>query len=242
MSKKRARTVELSPPEQPNYGSKFHYELKNQWQKELWDIINSPKNQIIVIAGEAGTGKTFLAIASAINQLLNKRIRRIHITRPCIYTGGDEHGFIPGTLQDKLHPWLLPILDNVRRTTTAEGKDFKLVTESLVFEPLGMLRGRTMEDCFFICDEASNCTWHQMMTVATRTGHRCKTIFTGDDAQTDIKNSGFMDFYRRMSGVEGVACYTIPPEGQVRSAIVQRIIDAAAQTHSPAGLSRILEH
>lgn len=209
----------------PNNNGKFHFNFLNEHQKELFEIIQNPKNQIIIIAGEAGTSKSFLAITAAIQALLSKKIEKIHMTRPCIHTGGDEHGFIPGSLQDKLHPWLLPLMDNIEKTCPLRGQDYKRVVEALRFEPLGMLRGRTMDDCYFICDEASNCTFHQMMTVATRHGRRCKTIFTGDMAQSDIKNSGFMDFYNMVLGIEGIVCYTLPPEAQTRNPIVSKILE-----------------
>jgi phosphate starvation-inducible PhoH-like protein len=147
------------------------------------------------------------------------------MTRPCIHTGGDEHGFIPGTLSDKLHPWLLPLLDNIEQTCPLKGQDHKRVQEALRFEPLGMLRGRTFNDCYVIADEMSNATFHQCMTVATRHGKKCKTIFTGDVAQADIKNSGFMDFYNMVLGLEGVVCYTLPPEAQTRNPIVSKILE-----------------
>lgn len=209
----------------PEQNGKFNFTFLNDYQKDLFIQIQNPKNEIIVIAGEAGTSKTFIAITAAIQALLSKKIHKIHMTRPCIHTGGDEHGFIPGTLSDKLHPWLLPILDNIEKTCSLKGQDYKRVVEALRFEPLGMLRGRTMDDCYFICDEASNCTFHQMMTVATRHGKKCKTIFTGDCAQADIKNSGFMDFYNLVLGLDGVVCHTLPPEAQTRNPIVSKILE-----------------
>lgn len=208
----------------PNHNNKFHIDFKNEYQKELFNLIQNPKNQMIIIAGEAGTSKSFTAITAAVQSLLNKRIQKIHMTRPCVVTGGDEHGFIPGSLQEKLHPWLLPLMDNIEKTCPISGQDYKKVAEALRFEPLGMLRGRTMDNCYFICDEASNCTFHQLMTVATRHGKKCKTIFTGDIAQTDIRNSGFEYFYQMMDGIEGVVCYTLPPAAQTRSDLVTRIL------------------
>jgi phosphate starvation-inducible PhoH-like protein len=229
--KKKYKSLDLSMPEaaQTNHGGKFFYEFKNQYQKELFNIIQNPQNEMIIISGEAGTSKSFTAITAAIQALLSKRIRKIHMTRPCIYTGGDEHGFIPGSLSEKLHPWLLPLMDNIEKTCPLSGADNKKVVEALRFEPLGLLRGRTMDDCYFICDEASNCTYHQMMTVATRHGKKCKTIFTGDMAQSDIKNSGFAKFFEMMKNVEGVVCYNLPDAAQTRSDLVSRILEKNKQ-------------
>lgn len=227
MSRKNKITNELQPPDAclPDQNGKFNFSFLNDFQKDLFLQIQNPKNEIIVIAGEAGTSKSFIAITAAIQALLSRRIHKIHMTRPCIHTGGDEHGFIPGTLSDKLHPWLLPLLDNIEQTCPLKGQDYKRVQEALRFEPLGMLRGRTFNDCYVIADEMNNATFHQMMTVATRHGKKCKTIFTGDSAQADIKNSGFMDFYNLVLGLEGVLCYTLPPEAQTRNQIVSKILE-----------------
>jgi phosphate starvation-inducible PhoH-like protein len=227
LSKKKTKMVELIPPDAalPENNGKFHFSFLNEYQKDLFLKIQNPQNEMIVIAGEAGTSKSFIAITAAIQALLGKRIKKIHMTRPCVHTGGDEHGFIPGTLTDKLQPWLMPLLDNVEQTCPINGADFKKVQEALKFEPLGMLRGRTFNECYVIADEMSNATFHQMMTVATRHGRRCKTIFTGDAAQSDIKNSGFMQFYNLVEGLEGVLCYTMPPQAQTRNPIVSKILE-----------------
>ena len=240
----RKRPVDLLPAEKPDHDGRFTFDFKNDYQKELFSIIQNPKNEMIVIAGEAGTSKSFLAITAAIQALLSRRINKIHMTRPCVHTGGDEHGFIPGTLSDKLHPWLLPLLDNIEQTCPLKGRDHKKVEEALRFEPLGLLRGRTFNNCYVIADEMSNATFHQMMTVATRHGKRCKTIFTGDMAQSDIHNSGFMDFYNMCLDVEGIVCYTLPPAAQTRSAIVTKILEKHkhVQASPQTGLCRILEH
>jgi len=226
MSKKR-KNIELQPPDAclPENNGKFNFNFLNDYQKDLFNLIQNPKNEMIVIAGEAGTSKSFIAITAAIQALLNRKINKIHMTRPCIHTGGDEHGFIPGSLNDKLQPWLLPLLDNIEQTCAVKGQDYKKVQEALRFEPLGILRGRTFSNCYVIADEMNNATFHQMMTVATRHGKRCKTIFTGDIAQSDIRNSGFMDFYNLVLGLEGVVCYTLPPEAQTRNPIVSKILE-----------------
>lgn len=223
MSKKRARTVDLAPPEQPNHGLKFHYELRNEWQRELWDLIHQQDNRIIFIEGSAGSGKTWIATAAACNAYLSKRTRKIHLCRPYV-TAFEQYGYLKGDLNEKLQPMLLPILDIIDGMTHG-GPDKKKLEEALVYEGMGFLRGRTFNN-WVIADEQQNSTFEQLKLLVTRVGKFCKMIITYDPTQIDNPNSGIRNFVKYIEDVPGVIVYRLPPEAQVREPIVQRILNA----------------
>lgn len=216
----RKRHVDLLPAEKPDFAGRFHVELKNQWQKEAWDAIWRPENRLILLEGEAGTGKTFIATAACCKALLDKRTRKIHLCRPYV-SAHEQYGYLKGDLNEKLAPILLPVVDIVEQLAT--GGDRKKIEESLVYDALGFLRGRTFNS-WVLADEVQNATFDQLKLLVTRIGRGCKMICSYDPTQIDNIYSGIVQFIKDVKGVNGVFHYKFPPESQVREQIVQDLL------------------
>ncbi len=192
--------------------------------------------------GPAGTGKTYLAVAMAVAAYLNKRVSRIVLTRPAVEAG--EHlGFLPGTLQQKIDPYLRPLYDALFDMIDAE-KVEKLVERNVIeIAPLAFMRGRTLNDCFIILDEAQNTSIEQMKMVLTRQGFNSKMVVTGDQTQIDLpsgKKSGLLHAAEVLRGVEGIAFVAFNDKDVVRHALVQRIVKAYDRYNEFVGAGRQL--
>ena len=192
--------------------------------------------------GPAGTGKTYLAVAMAIAALLNKRISRIILTRPAVEAG--EHlGFLPGTLQEKIDPYLRPLYDAMFDMIDAE-KVEKFVERNIIeIAPLAFMRGRTLNDCFIILDEAQNTTVEQMKMILTRQGFNSKMVVTGDPTQVDLpggRKSGLFNAVEVLKGVEGIAFVHFEEKDVVRHVLVQRIVRAYDRYNELIGVNRQL--
>src|SRR5579875_2180225 len=192
--------------------------------------------------GPAGTGKTYLAVAMAVSALLNKRVSRIVLTRPAVEAG--EHlGFLPGTLQEKVDPYLRPLYDALFDMIDAE-KVEKLIERNVIeIAPLAFMRGRTLNDCFIILDEAQNTSIEQMKMVLTRQGFNSKMVITGDDTQIDLpsgKKSGILNAVEVLKGVDGIAFVQFDDRDVVRHPLVQRIVKAYDRYNEMIGAGRQL--
>jgi phosphate starvation-inducible protein PhoH and related proteins len=192
--------------------------------------------------GPAGTGKTYLAVAMAAAALLNKRVSRIVLTRPAVEAG--EHlGFLPGTLQEKVDPYLRPLYDALFDMVDAERVE-KLVERNIIeIAPLAFMRGRTLNDCFIILDEAQNTTLEQMKMILTRQGFNSKMVVTGDLTQIDLpagKRSGLLNAVEVLKGVEGIAFIDFDEKDVVRHHLVQRIVRAYDRYNEMIGAGRQL--
>jgi phosphate starvation-inducible PhoH-like protein len=196
-------------------------------------------HDLVFAIGPAGTGKTYLAVAAAVHLLRQDRVRKIILTRPAV-EAGEKLGFLPGTLEAKVDPYLRPLYDALN-----DMMDFGTVRrfmESDVLEvvPLAFMRGRTLNQAVVILDEAQNTTKGQMQMALTRLGHGSKMIVTGDITQIDIPDpaeSGLIDAARRLSRVPGVSFVHLSREDVVRHPLVQRIVDAygeAPRSERPA--------
>ena len=183
--------------------------------------------------GPAGTGKTYLATAMAVEALESKRVKRIVLTRPAV-EAGERLGFLPGDLSEKVDPYLRPLYDALGELLSAKGSDrtrLQQLLESQVIEiaPLAYMRGRTLNDAFVILDEAQNTTPQQMKMFLTRIGFGSKTIVTGDITQTDLPShvtSGLRDANQRLRSVEGTRFVHFSAHDVVRHPLVARIIRA----------------
>jgi phosphate starvation-inducible PhoH-like protein len=219
-SEKQAGTPEPQP--QRNYSFKDISPL-NSIQADYLDAIES--NDVIFGIGSAGTGKTFIAANYAARELYYKRISKVILTRPNIETGRGL-GFLPGTLEEKYAPYLLPF-DAI--FTRALGKGFYeycLKAKDIDPTPLGFLRGTTFDDCVVLVDEAQNCTREEMKMLLSRIGKNCKMIFSGDTEQSDIPNSGLEDAVNRLEGIGGIEVIEFLDEDIVRSKMCKQIIMA----------------
>jgi phosphate starvation-inducible PhoH-like protein len=178
--------------------------------------------------GPAGTGKTYLAMAIAVQALLSKKVRRIVLTRPAV-EAGEKLGFLPGGLEEKVHPYLRPLYDALDDMIDADRVDGMLKRAQIEVAPLAFMRGRTLNDCFVILDEAQNATDEQMRMFLTRLGYESRTVVTGDVTQVDLpygSKSGLKVASKLLRGVEGIAFSHFTDVDVVRHPLVQRIVVA----------------
>jgi phosphate starvation-inducible PhoH-like protein len=209
-------------------------------QRRYVDAIEG--NDLTFGIGPAGTGKTYLAVAMAVSAYLNKRVSRIVLTRPAVEAG--EHlGFLPGTLQEKVDPYLRPLYDALFDMIDADKVEKLLEKNVIEVAPLAFMRGRTLNDCFIILDEAQNTSVEQMKMVLTRQGFNSKMVITGDDTQIDLpvgKKSGILNAVEVLRGVEGIAFVHFDERDVVRHPLVQRIVKAYDRYNEMIGAGRQL--
>jgi phosphate starvation-inducible protein PhoH and related proteins len=186
------------------------------------------KHDMVFGIGPAGTGKTYLAVAMAISALLSKRVNRIILARPAV-EAGERLGFLPGTLQDKIDPYLRPLYDALYDMLEPEKVDRYLEKNVIEIAPIAFMRGRTLNDSFVILDEAQNTTSEQMKMFVTRLGFNSKAVITGDVTQIDLPNakrSGLLEAADVLKHVEGLTFAYFDDTDVVRHHLVQRIIRA----------------
>ncbi len=195
-------------------------------QKEYVDSIR--RYDIVFAIGPAGTGKTYLAIAMALSALKNKEVERIYISRPVV-EAGENLGFLPGDMQEKIDPYLRPIFDAMRDMVGRETMQRMIESGTVEITPLAYMRGRTLNNCFAVLDEAQNSTIMQMKMFLTRLGINAKAVITGDITQIDLidqKRSGLVAVKEILEGIEGIKFITFGEEDVVRHRLVKRIISA----------------
>ncbi|MGA2889660.1 MAG: PhoH family protein [Terracidiphilus sp.] len=186
------------------------------------------QNDMVFGVGPAGTGKTYLAVAMAVSAMNSKKVSRIVLVRPAV-EAGERLGFLPGTLQDKVDPYLRPLYDALYDLLDPEKVDKMLEKNVIEVAPLAFMRGRTLNDAFIIMDEAQNTTIEQMKMFLTRMGNNSKAVITGDITQIDLPNprkSGLLDAINILDGVEGIRFCHFDDTDVVRHALVQRIVRA----------------
>ena len=202
---------------------------KTLGQKEY--IASVLKNTVTIGVGPAGTGKTYLAVAAAVQAFREKQVNRIILTRPAV-EAGERLGFLPGDLQSKVDPYLRPLYDALFDMLGAETYQKYLERGNIEVAPLAYMRGRTLDDSFIILDEAQNTSREQMKMFLTRMGFGSKVVITGDVTQIDLpsdKVSGLKEAMKVLRDVEGVAICKLTKEDVVRHVMVQRIIEAYAK-------------
>jgi phosphate starvation-inducible protein PhoH and related proteins len=188
-------------------------------------------NDIVIGIGPAGTGKTYLAVASAVDALARKRVRRIILARPAV-EAGESLGFLPGDMQAKVDPYLRPLYDALEDMMPGERMQRSLETRIIEIAPLAYMRGRTLNDAFVILDEAQNATNAQMKMFLTRLGPNSKTVVTGDKTQIDLpkrEESGLLQIERILTGIDGIAIHYLTDVDVVRHRLVREIIKAYAE-------------
>jgi phosphate starvation-inducible protein PhoH and related proteins len=187
-------------------------------------------NDIVVGIGPAGTGKTYLAVAAAVDALTRKRVRRIVLARPAV-EAGESLGFLPGDMQAKVDPYLRPLYDALDEMMPFERVQRALEQRIIEVAPLAFMRGRTLGDAFVIVDEAQNATTMQMKMLLTRLGVNSKMVITGDKTQVDLpkrEDSGLMQVERILPGIDGIAFHYFDETDVVRHRLVRDIVRAYA--------------
>jgi len=199
---------------------------KSRGQKAYVDAIR--KYDVVFSIGPAGTGKTYLAMAMAVNALKKRIVSRIILTRPAV-EAGESLGFLPGTLYEKVTPYLRPIYDALYDMVEPDRIQDYLDRGIIEVAPLAYMRGRTLNDSFIILDEGQNSTPEQMKMFLTRLGFDSKTVITGDVTQSDLpkgKESGLMHVQKILKSIEGIKFVHLQSEDVVRHELVQEIIKA----------------
>lgn len=188
------------------------------------------ESDIVVGIGPAGTGKTYLAVAAAVDMLSRKRVRRIVLARPAV-EAGESLGFLPGDMQAKVDPYLRPLYDALEDMMPPERMQRALETRVIEIAPLAYMRGRTLGDAFVILDEAQNATSLQMKMFLTRLGVNSRAVITGDKTQVDLPNkadSGLTQVERILPGIDGIAFHYFTDADVIRHRLVREIVKAYA--------------
>lgn len=209
------------------YGNKgLRVRPKTKGQQQLVDA--AAKNDMVLVAGPAGTGKTYTAVALAVRALKDKEVRRIVLTRPAV-EAGESLGFLPGDMREKLDPYMQPIYDALY--DMIPGKKLAELMENRTIEiaPLAYMRGRTLDHAFVILDEAQNTTENQMKMFLTRMGMSAKFIITGDLTQVDLPHksrSGMVMAMQKLKKIDGIGVVELGTKDVIRHRLVKKIIDA----------------
>ena len=213
---------------------------KNVNQRRYIDAIE--RHDLVFGIGPAGTGKTYLAVAMAVSAFLSKRVSRIVLTRPAV-EAGEKLGFLPGTLKEKIDPYLRPLYDALYDMIDSDKVEKLIERQVIEVAPLAFMRGRTLNDCFIILDEAQNTTAEQMKMVLTRQGFNSKMVVTGDSTQIDLpagRKCGLVEAVEILRGVEGISFVEFDDKDVVRHPLVQRIVKAYERHQEVTGLGRQL--
>jgi phosphate starvation-inducible protein PhoH and related proteins len=207
---------------------------KTLGQKLYVDSID--QNTIVFGVGPAGTGKTYLAMAKAVQALQRKEVSRIILTRPAV-EAGERLGFLPGTLNDKIDPYLRPLFDALHEMLDPESVPKLLASGTIEVAPLAYMRGRTLNDAFIILDEAQNTTPEQMKMFLTRLGFNSKMVVTGDVTQIDLPNgtSGLRTALEVLGEVDDMSVSFLTSDDVVRHSLVAKIIDAYSKFEETRG-------
>jgi phosphate starvation-inducible PhoH-like protein len=208
------------------YGSKGNKILaKTVNQKKIVKLYS--KNDLLFVVGPAGTGKTYVSVALGVRALKEKKVKKIIITRPVV-EAGENLGFLPGDLQDKIDPYLKPIYDALEDMIPVSKMKKFIENKTIEIAPLAYMRGRTLKNAFILLDEAQNTTKSQLKMFLTRLGQNSKMIVTGDVSQIDLKknqSSGLVDAQSKLNNIEGVGFTFLDSSDVLRHSLVKKILD-----------------
>ena len=227
--KKRRQKVKASKQEAPNNSGSnnvksFHLEFLNQAQKLAWEAFD--KHDVLFLIGPAGCGKTMLACAFGISEVISKKKKKIVLTRP-IVEAGESLGYLPGSFEEKVNPYMLPMYDSIDRCVGRDGPQREIISRSIEIAPVAYLRGRTFHDSICIFDEAQNASMSQLKLFLTRFGTNSKIIITGDPTQSDLgfKDQALMNVVKKLENLDGVGVIYFKPNSIVRHPLIASILD-----------------
>lgn len=191
------------------------------------DYIRSISENIITFCqGVAGSGKTHIAIGMALEYLLDEKVNRIIITRPVVESG-EKIGYLPGTAEEKLHPYLLPLLDEIKYFIPSSQYASLKTNNKIEIVPLGLMRGRNFHNCFIVADECQNASYDQLKMLLTRIGMNSKMVLTGDISQSDLHRhfqGGFINMIKALDDIEGIGIAELTNSDIVRNPIISKIL------------------
>ena len=193
-------------------------------QKKL--LLSIKENLVTIVAGPPGSGKTLLAVVSALREFIMGKYDKMIFTRPCVEANGENLGFLPGDLNEKIHPYMYPIFDFLSDYLTSKQIETYLKSEDIQTFPLAFMRGCTFRNSFVLLDEAQNTRPEQIRMFLTRIGENCKVVITGDPLQSDIREkNGLVDACERLEGVKNLGIVKFLKEDIIRNPIVTDIED-----------------
>ena len=200
--------------------------LKAKTENQRDYILDMVESDITICTGPAGTGKTAVAVGLACEHLVGKKIEKIIITRPVVEVGTRVLGFLPRSLNEKMQPWVVPLLEEMNAYLSKVTVNSMRASNTIEIVPLEYMRGRNFHDSFMILDEAQNCTFDQIKMFITRIGQGSKIVINGDLEQTDLyeKNNALQDCANKLDGVIGVSICELTEEDIVRNDIISRVL------------------
>lgn len=232
MSKQRAKSAKAAKAEKQTQqqaaaaGKRqpFHLEFKNQAQKMAWAAFD--QHDVLFLLGAPGTGKSHLAMAFAISEILAKRKKKIVLTRP-IVEAGESLGYLPGDINEKTLPYMLPLFDCMERCLGPAGPQRDIINKSVEVAPLAYMRGRTFPDAVCIFDEAQNATYAQLKLFLSRFGENSKVIITGDPMQSDLhpRDRALMHVVDKLSALKGIGIINFKASSIVRHSLIGAIME-----------------
>ena len=223
-SKKKPKVIDAT--NELNIPSVYRNRLKPRTDNQKEYIRTLAENTVTFCQGVAGSGKTHIAIGMAIEYLLEDKVKKIIITRPVVESG-EKIGYLPGTAEEKLHPYLLPLLDEVNHFIPSSYYTSLKTNNKIEIVPLGLMRGRNFHNAFIVADECQNASYDQLKMLLTRIGRESKMILTGDTSQSDLHRhmqGGFYDMISALEGTDGIGVSRLDHSDIVRNPIIGKII------------------
>lgn len=224
---KKKKTIDLTNNlEQTQAGHAFRHRLKPRSENQKEYIRTVAENTITFCQGLAGSGKTHIAIGMALEYLLDDKVKKIIITRPVI-EAGEKIGYLPGTAEEKLHPYLLPIIDEINHFISMSHYASLKLNNKIEVVPLGLMRGRNFHNAFIVADECQNASYEQLKMLLTRVGQESKLILTGDVGQSDLSRhlrGGFINLINALDGIDGIGNCRLESSDIVRNPIIAKIL------------------
>tara|TARA_Y100000004_G_C8880852_1_gene397556 strand:+ start:361 stop:1068 length:708 start_codon:yes stop_codon:yes gene_type:complete len=204
----------------------FKNRLKPRSHNQKDYIRSVAENTVTFCQGVPGSGKTHIAVGMALEYLINHKVEKLVITRPVV-EAGERLGFLPGTAEEKLHPYLLPLFDEINYFLEMQSYTKLKVSRQIEIVPLGLMRGRSFNNAFIVADECQNASYDQLKMLLTRIGMNSKMVLTGDVAQSDLQRQqqgGFLELMERLNGIEGIGISKLYATDIVRNPIIGSII------------------
>ena len=224
---KKKKPIDLTNNiENAQTGHAFRNRLKPRSENQKDYIRTIAENTITFCQGLAGSGKTHIAIGMALEYLLDNKVNRIIITRP-VLEAGEKIGYLPGSAEEKLYPYLLPIIDEIHHFIPIAHYASLKLNNKIEVVPLGLMRGRNFHNCFIVADECQNASYEQLKMLLTRVGTESKLVLTGDVGQSDLNRhlqGGFINMINSLDGIEGIGNCKLESSDIVRNPIIAKIL------------------
>lgn len=224
MARKKTKTESQQQPqaENVNVTKAFHLDFLTPSQKLAWSMFQN--HDILFLMGCPGTGKSYLAAAFGVSEILQKKKKKLVLTRP-IVEAGENLGFLPGDFNEKVNPYMMPLYDCLDKLCGTEGRQKEIIKAATEVAPLAFQRGRTFDDSVFILDEAQNCTRQQIKLAITRLGKNSKMIITGDPDQSDLPGDvALNDIIPKVKGIHGIGVLYFKEQSIVRHPLIAKIL------------------